>query len=50
MPAYKVKIPKRQCQTCPSHATHEVFNTFNASVGFFCNRCADRRLSEMKKK
>lgn len=39
MPAYSVSI-RRDCRqpSCTSAATYEVFNTRNASQGFYCAR------------
>lgn len=46
MPAYKKPIT-RNCQTCQSIATWEVFNTRNSSMGYFCRRHAIRMVAEM---
>ena len=42
--AYSKQMPDRKCQSCLSKATHEVFNHYNASHGYFCKRCADREV------
>lgn len=47
MAAYKVEILKRTCRVCSNRATHEVFNTYNASVGYFCRGHADKKVEEL---
>ena len=47
MGAYKVKLTKHHCR-CNRPATHEVFNTYNASCGWFCSRCADKEVRSLK--
>jgi hypothetical protein len=32
---------------CKRRATYEVFNTYNASLGYHCAVCAKRRLAEL---
>lgn len=43
MTAYK-RLIDRDCDNCPRKAHHEVFNRFNASMGFFCDKCADHKV------
>ena len=47
MHAYKKSI-RTICQTCSAVADQEVFNTHNATMGFFCDYCADRKIAELK--
>ena len=44
--AYKVKRPTPKCK-CGKSATYEVFNWVNASCGYYCAGCADRRVKEL---
>jgi Zn finger protein HypA/HybF involved in hydrogenase expression len=43
MAAYKLQITKYKCH-CGKNATHQVFNTYNASYGFYCTKCADKQV------
>lgn len=50
MSAYIKPIPKHQCQVCRwKKATVELFNSLNASLGYFCGVCGKRRLAELNK-
>ncbi len=46
MHAYKRRIVRR-C-SCGKIAAYEVLNTHNASMGFYCSHCADRKVRELK--
>ena len=48
MPAYKISL-KATCIKCGARATVEVFNTYNASLGKMCTKCADRKIRELNK-
>ena len=50
MPFYKVPIASSICVNCTARATHEIFNSQNAAVGFYCDRHADRELKGLNKK
>lgn len=49
MPAYKRGIPKHDCGTggCHKRAAFEVFNTANASLGFYCGTHGDRLVAQL---
>jgi hypothetical protein len=44
MPAYYVKYPN--C-TCGRKSECEVFNTYNATMGYYCLDCGKRKVREM---
>jgi hypothetical protein len=46
--AYKVEITPPRCQTCGGGAKQTVYNSRNASVGEFCNPCANRKVKELE--
>jgi hypothetical protein len=48
MAAYSVDIAQR-CRRCGGRAHKEVFNSFNASLGIFCQRCAAARVKELNR-
>ena len=48
MPAYATEINPHRCG-CGGAATHEVRNTYNASHGYFCKRCAARRVQYLNR-
>ena len=47
MGAYKVPLA-HACQWCGRRAIHEVFNARNASMGYYCGRCADERIRQLR--
>jgi hypothetical protein len=47
MPAYSIPIPKPTCLACHRKATEEVFNRFNAHVGYYCSKHAKLRVAEI---
>lgn len=50
MPSYSKDIQKPLCRVCRARATKEVFNTFNASCGFFCARHAKQEIETLNQK
>ena len=38
MGAYMVDITIHKCQRCSRTATHQVFNKYNALIGYFCQK------------
>jgi len=46
MSAYWKSI-EYHCLTCRKPATAEVFNTFNASMGYFCKDCKHREIERL---
>lgn len=46
--AYKQSI-KKSCANCGGVASVEVFNSKNASHGYYCARCGERRVKEIEK-
>ena len=44
--AYSVSISK-DCALCFARAAREVFNSKNASVGYFCSACAARAVARL---
>ena len=49
MAAYKTQIPRHLCVVCKSKAAVEVFNTYNASCGYYCTRHGVQRVKELNK-
>lgn len=47
MPAYIIKLQSYLCQRCGASAKYEVFNTYNASCGYFCGKCAHSKKKEL---
>jgi len=47
--AHAREIPKRECIMCGKNAQVEVFNTYNASFGFYCRLCGRKRVAELVK-
>ena len=42
-------IPLRtECKTCGDTATYEVFNDANATMGYFCAKCANVEIERLK--
>jgi|2_EtaG_2_1085320.scaffolds.fasta_scaffold00029_56 hypothetical protein len=48
MPAYKTKMG-RTCEICKECATHKVFNTYNALMGYFYEKCANKEIERLNK-
>jgi len=46
MPAYKKKIAQLPCY-CGCQSTHEVFNTYNATLGYYCSFHADEKIKKL---
>ncbi len=46
MGAYAVSL-NHPCGDCRAPATKEVFNARNASLGYFCDRCAERLVRKL---
>lgn len=46
MPAHTREIG-RQCQRCGKRATVEVFNTYNASQGYYCAKHGDSEVARL---
>ena len=46
MSAYWKSI-EHHCTKCHKPATAEVFNSFNASMGFFCKECKHREIERL---
>jgi hypothetical protein len=47
MGAYAVKLSKPKCSRCDKWATKEVFNTRNASCGYYCEKHARAMLRKL---
>ena len=47
MPAYRIPLRDRKCDTCKSKAKYEVFNNRNASFGDYCAYHAARKVNEL---
>ena len=47
MPAYTTRFDNRECITCTAKATVLVSNTYNASCGFYCASCGNKRVKEL---
>lgn len=45
MGAYTIPLSTRLCVKCKRRATCEVFNTYNASLGYHCTPCGKRVLA-----
>ncbi len=49
-PAYTKPLAVRLCARCSRRATVEVFNTYNASLGFHCGPCARHLIQDLESK
>lgn len=47
MPAYTVPLANHSCRQCASRATVEVFNTRNASNGYYCTRHGNEAVRDL---
>lgn len=48
MPAYSIPLDTPKCY-CGKKAKVQVFNTWNASVGFYCGPCGRRKVEELNR-
>jgi Zn finger protein HypA/HybF involved in hydrogenase expression len=46
MPAHLSPLHQK-CRDCTKEATHEAFNAFNATLGFYCARCGCKEVKRI---